>query len=70
MKHIDFEEWLKEWHAKEYIGTDDDMPDAFDTWTSELDTEEIFWLADRAVHEGELRGMKHAADIAMAALKN
>ena len=27
-----FEEYLKEVHAKDYMGTDDDMPDAFDEW--------------------------------------
>lgn len=29
---IDFEYYLKEIHAEDYHGTDDDMSDAFDAW--------------------------------------
>lgn len=39
----DFEDFLKDKHAEDYHGTDDDMPDAFDNWISNLDVEE--WLA-------------------------
>ena len=35
-----FEEYLKEIHAKNYMGTDDDMPDSFDDWLGNLDGEE------------------------------
>ncbi len=36
-----FEEYLKNQHAEQYIGVDDDMPDDFDKWMSELDIEEL-----------------------------
>lgn len=42
MKTIDFEDFLKVKHAEDYHGTDDDMPDAFDNWLTELQVEE--WL--------------------------
>lgn len=32
MNKKDFEDYLKEIHAEDYHGTDDDMPDAFDSW--------------------------------------
>jgi len=36
-----FEDYLKEIHAQDYHGTDDDMPDAFEEWASELDDEQV-----------------------------
>jgi hypothetical protein len=36
-----FEEYLKVIHAKDYHGVDDDMPDAFLEWITELDPEEF-----------------------------
>ena len=35
-----FEEYLKEIHSNEYMGTDDDMPDSFDDFLGNLDGEE------------------------------
>lgn len=35
-----YEDYLQEKHAKNYTGTDDDMPDNFDAWVSNLDSEE------------------------------
>lgn len=35
------EDKLKEAHAKDYIGTDDDMPDAFEDWLMNLSLSEI-----------------------------
>ena len=32
-----FDEYLKEIHAQNYTGTDDDMPDAFNNWFAEID---------------------------------
>ena len=40
--HFLFEDFLKEKHGDQYIGFDDDMPDAFNDWLGELDREE--WL--------------------------
>jgi hypothetical protein len=36
-----FEDYLINVHAKQYVGTDDNMPDAFDDWLSNLDCQEI-----------------------------
>ena len=46
MKILTFEEFLKDQHAKDYIGTDDDMPDDFDDWVGELDTQEVIDFAE------------------------
>lgn len=42
-----FEEFLQEFFNSQYNGLDDDMPDAFDTWISELDTQEVMDYAQR-----------------------
>lgn len=36
-----FEEYLMEKHAEDYHGLDDDMPDAFEAWVSNLDSQEV-----------------------------
>ena len=38
-----FEEFLQEEHMKDYHGTDDDAPDAYDNWVSELQYDD--WMA-------------------------
>lgn len=35
------EEKLKEAHAKDYHGTDDDMPDAYEKWIEDLTSDEL-----------------------------
>lgn len=40
MKITSFEDFLKEEHGKTYLGTDDAMPEAFDSWLAELDGED------------------------------
>ena len=42
-----FEEYLKEVHAKQYMGTDDDMSDDFERWLGDMDHEEIISYADK-----------------------
>ena len=37
-----FQEYLREIHATSYMGTDDNMPDAFEKWMSDLSVDE--WL--------------------------
>ena len=39
---MSFEEYLGERHSLHYMGTDDDMPDSFDTWLVSLDVDD--WL--------------------------
>jgi hypothetical protein len=41
-----FERYLQDIHALNYHGLDDDMPDAFDSWVSELDVEEVINYAE------------------------
>jgi hypothetical protein len=46
-----FEEYLREIHAEDYSGTDDDMPDAYEDWVSNLDAQEMFEYAEEALKE-------------------
>lgn len=41
-----FEEYLMGIHGKDYIGTDDDMPDDFERWLMDKEIDEIIQLAD------------------------
>jgi hypothetical protein len=41
-----FEDFLKDEHAGQYTGIDDNMSEDFDKWLSELDTEELIKQAD------------------------
>lgn len=45
-KQNKFEDFLKERHAKDYHGTDDDMPDSFEKYLCELNIETLMLLAD------------------------
>lgn len=36
-----FEEFLEEIFSNNYSGTDDDMPERFDTWISNLDIQDV-----------------------------
>lgn len=36
---ISFEEFVAKIHAKNYMGTDDDMPNHFDDWISDRDSD-------------------------------
>jgi len=44
-----FENYLKDVHAENYIGTDDGMPDAFYHWLSNLDIDELIEYGDKAM---------------------
>jgi hypothetical protein len=37
MKHKDFEDYLQQKHAEQYLGTDDNMPDDFNDWIANMD---------------------------------
>lgn len=41
-----FEEYLRDFHASIYTGTDDEMPDAFDTWLTALQADDWIKLGD------------------------
>jgi hypothetical protein len=48
-KPLTFEEYLQEVHAEDYHGTDDDMPDSFDSWLADLDSSEMLELGEKAI---------------------
>lgn len=56
------EEFLKEKHAEQYTGLDDDMSDAFDNWMMDLDVDEwimygdMYGLTERVALIDELKG--------------
>jgi hypothetical protein len=50
-QHI--EDYLKELHAKDYHGVDDDMPDAYDAWLTELQADD--WIKILADFEATIR---------------
>lgn len=37
-----FQQHLREEHSKNYMGTDDDMPETFEKWLSDLSIDEWF----------------------------
>ena len=43
---VSFEEFLQEKHMEDYTGTDDDAPDAYEHWISNLDTQEVMDYAE------------------------
>lgn len=59
-----FEDFLKEIHARNYTGTDDDMSETFEDWLSELDGEEYMRYAEfygQLVYiNGQQEGLKMA----------
>lgn len=46
MKNKTFDEFLREWYMKDYRGTDDDAPDAFDEWIVTLEQNSLLSLAE------------------------
>ena len=47
MEFKTFEEALQEEHSKNYMGTDDDMPDKFENWLANLEQDDLIKLADK-----------------------
>jgi len=56
MKHQSFEDYLGDIHAEDYMGTDDNMSDAFDTWVSNLDAQELIDHAENYGHKVYFEG--------------
>jgi hypothetical protein len=42
MKPKDFEDYMRDVHADDYHGTDDDMSDAFEAWVTDLKHGELY----------------------------
>jgi hypothetical protein len=50
MENKTFEDFLMEYHAENnYDVLDDDFPDAYAAWVSELEPDEIMELAEKAI---------------------
>lgn len=45
-KKITFDQFLKEMHAEQYTGTDDDMCDDYDNWLEQFDATAMMGLAE------------------------
>ena len=56
-----FEDYLKEVHAQSYRGLDDDMPDAYDAWVSELSTEQLMAIAENAAQNAFTKGVEYGS---------
>jgi hypothetical protein len=46
MIYKDFEDYLQTKHAEQYTGLDDEMPDDYEDWLSNLDQEELIRYAN------------------------
>jgi len=49
----DFEQFLMEQFSKDYHGLDDEMPDAFEDWLSNLDVDEWIKFAEQYAKKRE-----------------
>ncbi len=47
MNYQTFEDYLRDVHGDGYMGTDDDMPDAYENWLCGLDVEQVIGLAEK-----------------------
>lgn len=66
---ISFEDFLKEKHAADYHGTDDDMPDAFEAWLERLQIDEMLHFGQLAMMTAEIEGIKHGGEISRKAIR-
>lgn len=53
--YSNFEDFLKEKHADDYHGTDDDMGDNYESWLTDLQLDEVIAFADEY---GELKRLE------------
>ena len=52
-QYFEFEDYLAEVHGKDYMGFDDDMPDDFNDWVSNLSEKEL------AKYRKDFKSKKH-----------
>lgn len=55
IKELEFESFLKDEHAKNYTGLDDDMPDSFENWLTNLEAGEYIDLANKAIKTNTIK---------------
>jgi len=44
-----FEDYLRDKHADDYAGNDDDMSDSYEAWLTNLDNEELIEFGNKAM---------------------
>lgn len=64
-----FEEFLQNKHAENYHGTDDDMPDRYEHWLSQLDVSEVMEFAEEAMQLARIEGKQEIVDIIEPTIK-
>ena len=57
-----FENFLQDKHADDYTGIDDDMPDAYESWLTDLDIEDLINYADEYATEQRNEALRHVAN--------
>lgn len=68
-KPTTFEDYLKEIHAREYMGTDDNMPDAFDGWLENVQVGDLIAYAEIAIKVAFVQGIERGGDMAVQTLR-
>ena len=58
----DFESFLVDRHAEQYTGLDDEMPDDYERWLSELDANDFLHYG-QLWGESILKSLGHSTDI-------
>ena len=58
----EFEEYLKDVHAENYHGTDDDMPDNFEGWLENMDLDLLLAHGDKFGTMMKLKAVKEFSD--------
>lgn len=53
-----FEEYLKDIHAKGYMGTDDDMPESFERWLENLDNNDLVEYGNKAMAQAGAKALR------------
>jgi len=58
-----FEKYIQYTHAEDYAGTDDDMPEAYEEWLSDLDMDTLILYANDYGEIKKLEGFDMASNI-------
>ena len=64
-----FEDFLQEWHMKDYHGTKDDYEAHYEDWMSQQDVESMEKLGGLYGKEMFIRGVRHGGDVAIKAIR-
>lgn len=56
--HNMFEEYLQDIHSKHYSGTDDDMPEAFESWLCDIDIDTLIEYGNNAMAQAGAKALR------------